>query len=134
MSLEEFLDRLEKDGKAKRRLAEMIVSDYDVRIALINAVLRDVATRQDILELRNEISSVQNELKSYVNQRIEEVNNRIEDLSVNMNKRIDDVNKRIDDVNSRIIDLNSLVRASLIAIVVTLATTILVPLLLKFFA
>jgi len=108
----------------------MIVSDYDVRIALINAVLRDVATRQDVLELRNGISSVQNELKSYVDQRIGEVSKRIEDVD----SRINDVNSRINDLNSRIADLNSLVRASLVAIVVMLATTILVPLLLKLFA
>lgn len=111
MSWEEFLDKLEKDNRARKRLAEIIVTDYEVRIALINAVLRDVATKQDIMEMRNEvrgeISRLENEFKNYVD------------------KRIEDLNRRIDD-------LNNLVRVSLIAIVVTLATTILVPFILRF--
>ncbi len=118
MSLEDFLDKLEKDEKAKKKLAEIITSDYDTRLALINAVLRDVATRQELVETKNE-------LKSYIDEKISEVNVRIDGLGNSLNKRIDDVNKRVDD-------LNSLVRASLVAIVITLATTILVPLILKF--
>ncbi|MBC7090817.1 MAG: hypothetical protein H5T50_02745 [Nitrososphaeria archaeon] len=118
MSWEEFLDKLEKDNRARKRLAEIIVTDYDVRIALINAVLRDVATKQDIMEMRNEVRGeiprLENEFKNYVD------------------KRIEDLNKKIEDLNRRIDDLNNLVRVSLIAIIITLATTILVPLILKF--
>ncbi|MEM3573800.1 MAG: hypothetical protein QXJ62_06215 [Nitrososphaeria archaeon] len=148
MSWEEFLDKLEKDDKARKRLAEIIVTDYDVRIALINAVLRDVATKHDVMELRNEVKEevtrLGMEFKNYVDKRVDELNarldsgnKRIDDVNKRIdevNKRIDDVNKRFDDINKRIDDLNHLVRTSLIAIVVTLATTILVPLILKFLA
>ncbi len=141
MSWKEFLDELEKDDKARKRLAEIIVTDYDVRIALINAVLRDVATKQDIVELRNdvkeEVTRLEREFKNYVDKSVDDLNTRLDDVNKridDVNKRIDDVNKRIDDVNKRIDDLNHLVRTSLIAIVVTLATTILVPFILKFLA
>ncbi|QOJ79031.1 hypothetical protein IG193_00765 [Infirmifilum lucidum] len=48
--------------------------------------------------------------------------------------RIGDINKRIDDLNGRVGDLSALLRASLLAIIVTLASTILVPLALKLLA
>lgn len=129
MSLEEFLNILEKDEKANKRLAEIVASNQDTRLALTNAVLRNVATRQELLETRNDI-------KNYIDERLtERVNGlevRIAELNSSLNKRVDGVSKRMDDVNKRLDDLNNLVRASFIAIVVTLASTILIPLILKF--
>lgn len=84
-----------------------------------NAVLRDVATRQELVETKNE-------LKAYIDGKMNEVKTRIDSLSDSLNKRIDDLNRRIDD-------LNNLVRASLVAIVITLATTTLYLLYLSFF-
>ena len=58
----------EEDPRARKRLAELLVSEPDVRLAIINAVLRDVATRRDIEELRNatraDIDSLRKEVKS----------------------------------------------------------------------
>jgi hypothetical protein len=38
---------MEKDPKIRKRLAELMVTDSDVRLAIINAVLADVATKSD---------------------------------------------------------------------------------------
>ncbi len=88
-----------------------MVAEPNVRLAIINAILRDIAT------------------KDYVDKRLreheEKINKRIDDAAESINKRIDDLNKRIDDVNKRIDTLEKFLASSLIAIVVTLATTIL---------
>jgi hypothetical protein len=72
-----------------------------------------VATKEDIAELKSYIDARFDAQKSYID------------------TRFDDTNRRIDDINKRIDDLNGIVRASLVAITVTLASTILVPLILR---
>jgi hypothetical protein len=88
------------------QLVEELRRDEELRRALAEAlgwrVPGNVATKDDI-----------DALKSYVD------------------ARFDDTNRRIDDINKRIDDLNGIVRASLVAIAVTLASTILVPLILR---
>jgi hypothetical protein len=92
------------------QLVEELKGDEELRRALTEAlgwrVPDNVATKDDI-----------DSLKSYVD-------NRFDALKSYVNARFDDVNRRIDD-------LYGIVRASLVAIVVTLASTILVPLILR---
>jgi len=65
---EKLIEELEKDPKIRRRLAELMVTDSDVRLAIINAVLTDVATKRDLerLEerLENRISALENRVNS----------------------------------------------------------------------
>jgi len=42
-------------SRARKRLAELLVSEPDIRLAIINPVLRDVATNGDIKKIRNDI-------------------------------------------------------------------------------
>jgi len=53
----------EEDAAARKRLAELLVRELNVRLAIINAVLRDVATKSDIdklgSEFRGEISRLE---------------------------------------------------------------------------
>jgi len=57
------------------------------------------------------------ELKSYVDTRVTELRSYID--------------SRVDSIDARISDLYGVVKASLVAIVITLASTILVPLILR---
>ncbi len=50
---EKLIEELEKDPKARRRIAELMVTDSDVRLAIVNAVLADVATKRDIERLES---------------------------------------------------------------------------------
>ncbi len=69
MSLaEQVLRELEEDPKLRRRMAEIIVSDVDVRLAIINAVMADIATKQDINQLRTEFRGEINQLRGEINQ------------------------------------------------------------------
>lgn len=47
VSTEDIVKLFEKDARAPKRLAELLASEPDVRLAIINTVLRNVATRQD---------------------------------------------------------------------------------------
>ena len=99
LTAEDIVRLFEEDVRARKRLAELLVSEADVRLALANAILREVATKEDLRELREE-------LKAYIDARVEGLERRVGDLA-------------------------ALVRASLVAIVVTLASTVLTPLILK---
>jgi len=74
----------EEDVRARKRLAELLVTEPDVRLAIINAILRDVATKSDLKELeerlRNEfitrLSLIENRITS-LEQRITGLEHRI---------------------------------------------------------
>jgi len=67
MSLaEKLIKEFEENVKLRKRLAELLVSEPDVRLVLINAVIADVATKRDIENLRNELRREINELRREV--------------------------------------------------------------------
>jgi len=51
----------------RKRLAELTVTDSDARLAIINAVLADVATKSDLEKLRSEIERGQEALEQDLN-------------------------------------------------------------------
>ena len=135
ITAEDIVRLFEEDVRARRRLAELLVSEPDVRLALANAILREVATKDDLKELRaemhrmreelrDEIYKVRAELKAYIDA-------KVEGLEKLFNARISGVERGVEGLEQRISDLTALVRASLIAITITLASTILTPLMLK---
>ena len=72
MSLaERLIKEFEENVVLRKRFAELLVSEPDVRLVLINAVIADVATKKDLSELRNElkneISQLRNDVKSEIN-------------------------------------------------------------------
>ncbi len=88
----------EEDAKARKRLAELLVSEPDVRLAIINAVLRDVATKQDIEKLRNEL---RNEFKNEI-RRLEERINRVEERIAHLEKRVGSLEERVARLDERV--------------------------------
>jgi len=114
-----IIDLFEKDMKARKRLAELIIIEPDIRLALINAVLRDVATKDDVKALesmvRGEIKSLENRIQELSNivselrgsyrelsKRIDDLEVRINDLMKTIDARINDLDKRIDALDKRI--------------------------------
>jgi len=65
---ERVLDELEADVKLRKRLAELLIREPDVRLVLVNAALATVATREDIRGLRAEINQLRAEMKGKINQ------------------------------------------------------------------
>jgi hypothetical protein len=108
----QLLDELRRDEELRRALVEELLPEAlrnrELRRIMLLAVSREMATKDDIESLKKDMEKLGTELKSYVD-------------------------ARINDVNMRISDLYGIMKASLVAIVVTLASTILVPLILRIF-
>jgi hypothetical protein len=59
---ERVIGEIEANKKLKMRLAELIVSEPDVRLFIINSILPDVAKKEDIRNLKSEIAQLRNEM------------------------------------------------------------------------
>ena len=105
ITAERIVQLFEEDLRARKRLAELLISEPDIRLAVINAVLRDVATKQDIAELRRS-------------------------LEAKIEREIERVEKEIDRLEREIDRLYRLVMISVLGILVSVATTVLVRVLL----
>ncbi|MCL7402234.1 MAG: hypothetical protein LZ168_05560 [Thaumarchaeota archaeon] len=119
----QLLDELRRDEELRRALAEELLPEAlrhrELRRIMLLAISREMATKDDIESLKKDMERLGTELKSYVDARITELKSYVD--------------ARINDVNMRISDLYGIMKASLVAIVVTLASTILVPLILRIF-
>ena len=121
ITAEEVVKLFEEDARARRRLAELLVSEPNVRLALANAILREVATKEDLRQLREELRAEMRDLREELKAEMQKLREELKDY----------VDARVNGLERRISDLAAFVRASLVAIVVTLASTILTPLILK---
>jgi transposase len=94
--------------EARKELAELPTSEPEIRLAIINAVLRDVATRGDLERLRESLES-----------RFERVATKgdIEALRSEFRREIDSLAREIDR-------LYKLVMVSVLGILISVVTTI----------
>jgi hypothetical protein len=82
---EKLIEELEKDPKIRKRLAELMVTDSDVRLAIINAVLADVATKKDLEKLEVATKRELERLEERLERRISALENRISALENRVN-------------------------------------------------
>ncbi len=112
LSATDIVELFEKDVRARKRLAELLVSEPDVRLAIINAVLRDVATKSDIEKLRNEmrqeieklekatksdIDKLRTEMKQEIDKLRNEMSERFEKLSISTKSDIEKLRTEMND-------------------------------------
>ena len=91
ITAEDVVKLFEEDVRARKRLAELLVSEPDVRLAIINAVLRDVATKSDIEALKREFKS---DLEALRRELREEIGR--------LDKRIDGLEQRVGSLDQRV--------------------------------
>jgi hypothetical protein len=140
----QLLEELRKDEELKRALAEELLPEAlrhrELRRAMLIAISREMATKDDVESLRKEIEGLRKEMAT--KEDIEALRREMESLRVAakedieklrayVDARLEDMSKRMDYLNERVSDLYGVVKTSLVAIVVTLASTILTPLLLR---
>nr|MDO8044168.1 hypothetical protein [Candidatus Baldrarchaeota archaeon] len=146
MSLaERLIKEFEENVKLRKRLAELLVSEPDVRLALINAVIADVATKKDLNELRNElrgeISRVREELRGEISKVREELRGEIgglrgetskvrEELRGEMNGLRGEIGELRREINGLRREVHSNFRWT-VGLIVTVWGATLIPILLK---
>ena len=110
---EKLIEELEKDPKIRRRLAELMVTDSDVRLAIINAVLADVATKSDLEKLeaatkselekvegrlRTEMENLRAEMKSEMEKLEERLRSEMGKLEERLERRISALESRVNSI------------------------------------
>jgi len=123
LTAEAIVELFRRDVKARRELAVLLVSEPDIRLAIINAVLRDVATKSDIEALR---AAVKDDIKALK----EDMERRFEELRTEFRRELDSVRREIDFLAREVDRLYRLVMVSVLGILISIATTILVRVLL----
>ena len=103
LSAEKIVELFERDVRARERLAEPLVSEPDIRLVIINAVLRDVSTKSDLEKLRSEIHTEINNLRSEINSLRSEVRGEIDSLR----REIKDIVDKLNSLSERVAKLES---------------------------
>jgi len=98
---EKLIEELEKDPKIRKRLAELMVTDSDVRLAIINAVLADVATKSDLEKLeaatKSELEKVEGRLRTEMENLRAEMKAEMERLEERLRNEIQREVRRLED-------------------------------------
>jgi septal ring factor EnvC (AmiA/AmiB activator) len=125
LTADQIVDLFERDLRARKRLAELIVMEPDIRLAIINAVLREVATKDDIKALENDIKALGDATRKDIKElegRIQELSNMVSEMRGSykeLSKKIDDLDKRIDFASKVTLLLTGSVLAALIAEIIS---------------
>lgn len=89
--LEEKILEILRRKQVLRMIVSEIAVDPELRYFLVQSILQNVATKEDVRELRSEINNLRNEIYRNRNEIISYIDGRISDLD----KRIDALDKRI---------------------------------------
>ncbi|MDJ0274543.1 MAG: hypothetical protein QXP81_02120 [Nitrososphaerota archaeon] len=111
---EEIVRRIVSDKAALRELAYHLVSDPDLRLAVINAVLAEVATRHDLREVRQELGRLRDE--------IDRLRGEMDRLGDGMNRFRDDMDGKLDELRR---EMRSLIRWTITTVLVVWGSTVL---------
>jgi len=104
----------EENPDAIKRFAELLIIEPDIRLTLINAIIRDIATKEDLEKLENRIEN-----------RISMLENRINSLE----SRISVLEGKIDEISKRLVYVFKMIMVSLFSIIVSITITIIVKIL-----
>ena len=106
ITAEDVVKLFEEDVRSRKRLSELLVSEPDVRLAIINAVLRDVATKGDIEILRREFKIDMEALKATTKSDMEalrkEFKSDLESLRKELKEDIERLDGRIGFLDQRV--------------------------------
>ena len=109
ITADQIVELFEADERARKRLAELLVTEPDVRLAIINAVLRDVATKGDLEEVRKElkaeIEKVRKELKEEIEGVREELKGDIERVREGLEREIRELKGEVSKLSDKVSDL-----------------------------
>ena len=102
ITAEDIVKLFEEDARARKRLAELLVSEPDVRLAIISAVLREVATKGDIEALREEFKSDIEALREEVKSDVEALRREFREEMGRLDGKIDGLERGLGGLERRI--------------------------------
>jgi molecular chaperone DnaK (HSP70) len=125
----QLLEELRRDEELRKALAEELLPEAlrhrNLRKVMLLALSREMATKEDIENLRK---ATKEDIENLRKATKEDIEKHMEKLKAELKSYIDE---KVNSINMRVSDLYGVVKTSLIAIVITLASTILVPLMLR---
>ena len=78
----ELLEVLERDKKARRRLLKLLAGDLiespELRYTVLETIGAEIATKQDIKEVKAEIKETEERIKGYVDARIGDLSRTVQ--------------------------------------------------------
>jgi predicted nucleic acid-binding Zn-ribbon protein len=95
LSAGEIVRLLKSDRDALRELAVAVVSEPELRLAVINAVLADVATKQDIQQLRQELKGEISQLRQHVDGEINQLRQEIAQMRQHVESEISQLRREM---------------------------------------
>jgi len=131
VSARDIVEAFKKDKGALAELASMIAGEPDIRLVVINAVLRDVATReymdkrfsklrQELVEFRRELMAT----REYVDKRLNQLEGRLMQKIAELRQEFVELRR---ELGTRI---DSYLRWT-VGLIIVMWTTTLIPLLLR---
>jgi len=134
ITAKQIVQLFKKDKEARRELAYLLVSDMEVRLVLTSAVLREVATKQDIAKLDEKIEKTALALKQDIaklDEKIEKVaarlDEKMEKMTAKLDEKIDRLDRRMEErLRTEVDRLYRLLMISLLGILTAILTNILV--------
>jgi chromosome segregation ATPase len=109
---EKLIEELEKDPKIRKRLAELMVTDSDVRLAIINAVLADVATKDDLERMEAATKAELEKLEVATKRELEKLEERFRAELVKTEERLrSEIQREVRRLEDRISALESRITA-----------------------
>jgi BMFP domain-containing protein YqiC len=131
LSAGEIARLLKSDRDALRELAVAVASEPELRLAVINAVLADVATKQDINQLRQEMRGEITSTKQEIQQLRQELRGEIAQLRQHVDGEIAQLRREMKDEISQLRrDMSTNFRWTIGLIIGIWGTTV-IPLLMK---
>jgi predicted nucleic acid-binding Zn-ribbon protein len=131
LSAGEIVRLLKSDRDALRELAVAVASEPELRLAVINAVLADVATKQDINQLRQEMRGEITSTKQEIQQLRQELREEIAQLRQYVDSEIAQLRREMKDEISQLRrDMSTNFRWTIGLIIGIWGTTV-IPLLMK---
>ena len=125
ITAEEIVELFEKDVRSRKRLAELLISEPDIRLTIITAVLRDVATKEDTAKIEKRIDRIDERMN-----RIEEKMDKMEERMSRIEEKIAGLESRISGVERELDKIFKLMIVTILGILISITTTILTKILL----
>ncbi len=127
LSAGEIVRLLKSDRDALRELAAAIVSEPELRLSVINAVVADMATKEDLLQLRQELKAEIVQLRQELKAEMTQLRQEIAQLRQGVDGEIGQLRQEIAQLRR---DMNTNFRWTVGLIIAIWGTTV-IPLLMR---